>query len=248
MFFKRVRRFIRLVALTVRPENVRKQLWPPREVVIDAVVVPIGPQISRRVRTYMFAGAYERDEATILKSRLRPGDVVLVLGGGIGFTATICAKLLGSDNVFVYEANPGLETPARELFARNGVAPTLTMCGLAPRDGTLEFLVAKDFWTSRAAAIGGLRNATRVTVPIRAFQPELDRLNRRPNVLVIDIEGSEVDFFEAVDLTGFTKVVCETHPHFTGRTGVARLVARLAAQGLVLDRATSRGDVLYFAR
>ena len=56
---------------------------------------------------------YERD---LILDYLKPDDVVLELGGGIGMLFIAIALKIGSEGVFSYEGNPALELIVRDNF------------------------------------------------------------------------------------------------------------------------------------
>jgi hypothetical protein len=68
------------------------------------------------------------------------------------------------------------------------------------------------------------------------------------DLLVCDAEGAEAWLFEGADLSGVDRVWVETHDHVTGLSGVRRLFAAMAAQGLVYDPRHSLGAVVLFRR
>ena len=176
-----------------------------------------------------------------------PSDVVVEIGGGIGYTSALCAKRVGASNVRVYEADPSLEQPIRELYRLNGVGADLHMCGLGPREETLELHLASDFWESSfmrpKAAVRG-----KVSVQVRAFEAEVAGYARRPNFLIVDIEGGEYDLFRNVSLTGFQKVLCEVHPELLGRRKLWSIRRAFEKSGFRREEAFSTSKVWYLQR
>ena len=70
---------------------------------------------------------HEAAEARMCRRVIRPNDRVLELGAGIGFIGSLCALIVGSENVCSYEANARLEPLLRRTHALNGVSPLLRM-------------------------------------------------------------------------------------------------------------------------
>jgi FkbM family methyltransferase len=215
--------------------------------VLSGVKVPLGPHITPEILRNLRAGTYERPEARVIRERLDPGDVVVEIGGGIGYTSALCAKRVDSADVHVYEADPKLEKPIRELYRLNRVTPDLHMCGLGPREETRELHVAADFWESsfmrpKAAA------SSRISVQVRAFEPEMAGYALCPNFLILDIEGGEYDFCRGVSLSGFDKVLCEVHPQILGRRKLGGVRRALEKRGFRRDEACSTSKVWYFQR
>lgn len=211
------------------------------------MTIPLGPHITPAILRNLEAGTYERPEARIIRERLAPGDVVVEIGGGLGYTSALCAKRIDSADVHVYEADPRLEQPIRELYGLNGVSPDLHMCGLGVRAETRELHVAADFWeTSFVKPKTGA--GSKMPVQVKAFEQEVASYARRPNFLIIDIEGGEYDFFRGVSLEGFDKVLCEVHPQAIGRLKLWRLRRALEKRGLRRDESCSSSKVWYFER
>ena len=169
---------------------------------------------------------YEENEAKVVEQRLEPDDVVVELGGGIGFISALCAKRIGSASVHVYEANPSLKSPIEELYRLNDIAPDLHMYALGPNSGEAPFYVAEDFWSSsslqpqpntsaRSKLLGQVKAfeallqpqpntsaRSKLLVQVKAFEEEMALYPRRPNFLIIDIEGGEFDFLHKVSTPG----------------------------------------------
>jgi protein-L-isoaspartate O-methyltransferase len=64
------------------------------------------PLITPPIQRDIYFGDYERKELDVIERRLEPGDKVMEVGAGIGFLSAYCARVLGDDRVFAYEANP----------------------------------------------------------------------------------------------------------------------------------------------
>ena len=214
-------------------------------VVLSGVKVPLGPHITPEILRNLRAGTYERPEARVIRERLDLRDVVVEIGGGIGYTSALCAKRVDPADVHVFEADPRLENPIRELYRLNRVSPDLHMFGLGLREETRELYVAADFWESSftrpKAAV-----SSKISVQVRAFECEMASYARCPNFLIVDIEGGEYDFRRGVALNGFDKVLCEVHPRLLGRRKLWGVRRALEKKGFRRDEACSTSKVWYF--
>jgi FkbM family methyltransferase len=190
---------------------------------------------------------YERAEAAVIVERLEPDDVVVELGGGIGFTSALCAKRISSADVHVYEADPRLQGPIEDLYRLNDVAPDLHMYALGPSEGRMDFYLAEDFWASSSLP-PSVPAQSRISIQVKAFEQEIARYPRRPNFLIIDIEGGEFDFLHRVPLTGIEKLLCEVHPDVLGAERVHRLRDYLRVKGFERDDALGSDMVWYLER
>jgi FkbM family methyltransferase len=204
---------------------------------------------SRRARD-LYADRHEAEERRVIENRLRPEDVVLELGSGMGIVTVTCCQIAGSERVFTFEANPRMEQPLRHQFSINGVTPQLNMAMVASEDGTAEFHVSEKFLISsrfESATRVSRAAVTRTTVPTVSLPRLLHEL--RPTFLVVDIEGGELELMHpAVDLASVERICIEVHPQIIGDDKAGELVAHLIQQGFRLSLEWSQGIVLYFER
>ena len=228
--------------------RIKKLLWRvhvPRWVDNQGVLLPTeGAGISPGIRRQIFFSEYEDKEIEIVAKRLASDDVVMEVGAGIGFLSAYCAKRIGSERVFAYEANPALMELIAATYRANGVAPAVRNVLLAQGEGTREFHVEPEFWAS--SALQGSGSATTISVPQADLNTELRRV--RPSFLIVDIEGGEIEFFELADLATVRKICVETHPAIHSSAALSKMLGGLIAQGFALDFTLMRKNVLYLAR
>ena len=198
----------------------------------------VSPGIAREI----YMGDYEAKEIEIISKRLDNDEVVFEVGAGLGYLSAYCAKRVGGDKVFTYEANPELIPLIRETHARNAVAPTVTNALLAQDEGEREFRIEADFWASSAHRDGGRA----ITVRQLDLNAELARI--RPTFMIVDIEGGEAEFFAGADLPTVQKICVETHPDVLGDRVLSEMFAGLVAKGFALDFSLIRKNVFFFHR
>jgi FkbM family methyltransferase len=214
---------------------------------LNGVKIPFGPHITPTILENIRRGTYERPEARVIHERLGSQDVVVEIGGGIGYTSALCARRVGGSRVHVYEADARLEGAIRDLYRLNGVAADLHMCALGPKDETLDLHVTADFWES-SFLDPKVPVVSTMSVPVRAFDAEMARHEPAPSFLIVDIEGGEYDLLRGVSLAGFEKVVCEVHPQLLGRWKLRGIRWLLAKRGFRRDETLSTSRVWYFER
>lgn len=202
------------------------------------------PLITPPIQRDIYFGDYERKELDLIERRLQPGDTVMEVGAGIGFLSAYCARALGDDRVFAYEANPALLALIAEVHARNGVRPRVTQALLGEGDGERDFFVEADYWAS--SLVRRSAESRCVRIPQIDFNAELRRV--APSFLIVDVEGGEYELLRRADLSGVTKLCLEVHPDVLGNARVSELFAGLVAAGLVLDFTLMRKNVFYFYR
>ncbi|WP_420450598.1 FkbM family methyltransferase [Ilumatobacter sp.] len=194
---------------------------------VDGITMRIDERMSEFNIRKLMAGRHTIHERALVVDRLRPDDVVMELGSGIGMVSTACAMAIGSAAVHAYEANPELESLIRDNYELNGVSPTLNMVMLGERRGTRTFHLAERFSHSSAQLAG---DTTRpVEVPVEPADEHLAATGA--TVLVVDIQGGEVEFFDFADLSRVRLVLVELHPFIIGLTGVRSVRRRLRELG-----------------
>lgn len=211
--------------------RVRYLSWRNPEVCIAGVYIPLSKYISDNVREAMFDGGYESAELRTIADNLSPEDRVLEIGTGVGLISTFCAKRIGADRVFTFEANPELAPLIQAVYARNEVSPNLDICVLGKGKGEEVFYVHDDFWSS--SLYQRSPKAKKVSVPRRDINELIQRL--QPTFLIMDIEGGESQIFEIINLDGISKVAVELHTSIIGQDRVDDICARLAAEGFLVD-------------
>ncbi|GAB4168657.1 MAG: hypothetical protein OHK0026_02620 [Rhodocyclaceae bacterium] len=231
-----VRRLRRLVRPVYRPEYAENfgVLLPLRHALIT-------PGIAKEI----YFGDYERKEIEIVSRRLEADDVVMEIGAGIGFLSAYCAKRIGSDRVFAYDANPALMDLIAATHAANGVKPSVRNALLGRAAGRARFFVEEEFWAS-TAVMEGSRAGREIEVEQIDLNEEIARI--RPSFLIVDIEGGEAELFPLAELSCVRKICVETHPHLLGNGGVTRLLDLLFERGFFFDVSLIRKNVFFLYR
>ena len=223
-----------------------RRITRPATIRLDRMIVPMDvTAMTPDARHGFWLGEYEREERALLAATLRPDDVVLELGTGLGIISTLAALILGSgERVHTYEANPKLEPDIRRVYETNGVKPDFHPFPLGLGECDITFHVSPNFFSSTTVDHG--QSAEKVTVRQRPIADVLTRL--RPSYLIMDIEGGEVDLIPSMDLSSVDRILIEVHPHKTGPVTVSAMIASVLARGFCLDTRRSSKDVLFFFR
>lgn len=204
-----------------------RRLTRPERVRLHGVELALGERPTEKLRCALYRERYERGEARAVLLGLERDDVVLEIGCGAGFIATLCARRVGSERVTCYEANPALLPRIRATFAANGVSPTLVNAALGRDAGEVRLFVEREFVSSSLTPRGP--DAEPVRVRMLPINEELRRI--RPTCLVVDVEGGESELLPAIDWRGIRKLAIDLHPDVIGEARARELVALLAAQG-----------------
>lgn len=212
---------------------------------VAGIALPLKhPLITPPIRRDIYFGDYERKELDIIERRLQPGDTVMEIGAGIGFLSAYCARVLGDDRVFAYEANPALHDLIRAVHARNKVRPHVIEALLGEGEGERDFFVEPDYWASSLVR----RSPAARCVRIRQLDLNAELRRRAPSFLIVDVEGGEYELLRHADLACVAKLCLEVHPDVLGNARLSELFARLVCVGLALDFSLMRKGVFYFSR
>lgn len=202
---------------------------------IEGVILPLGEHLSDTLVEALFGGGYEQAELRTIMSKLDTSDIVMEIGSGIGLVSFWCAKQIGSQHVFTYEANQALEPIIRRTYEMNGVSPSLEICLLSDTEGDQSFYVEKDFWKSSLIRPGA--DAKEIKVSKCVLNEEIKRIS--PTFLIVDIEGGEYELFQYIDLHTIKKIAIELHTIYLGQEKVNEIKAILFEKGFQVDNRLS---------
>lgn len=168
------------------------------------------------------AAQYEGQEIAGALHVINDSDTVLEIGAGIGLVGAVIASNRKPKKILSYEANPELIPEIEALYAANGLTDQISvqntiLVSADDRPETLKFFLHKSYLGSSLVDPG---NRTRkvVDVPTADFNALCKTL--KPTVLVMDIEGGELEILRHADLAPFRAVVLEFHPGSYGVSGM----------------------------
>ncbi|MGR3323406.1 MAG: FkbM family methyltransferase [Pseudooceanicola sp.] len=193
--------------------------------------VPESPFLTEGRIARINAGRYEEQEIIGALRVVRSGDRVLELGAGLGIVGGIIARNLRPDSVRSYEANPALIPHIEALYAMNGLGARIgvenrILLAGPERPETVTLHLTNSYLGS--SVIEGKRARDAVTVPTGDFDAALKGVD----VLVMDIEGAELDILRHADLSGLRAMVLEFHPESYGVEGMREAKTILREAGL----------------
>jgi FkbM family methyltransferase len=197
---------------------------------------------------HLRAGTYEGREAQFLPRIVEPGERLLELGGGVGLLSTIAAKHAQAAAIAVVEANPELIPSIGRTFALNGVTGEVINAAVVAQSGapTLPFYLHQQFWASSLAPVKKRLRRAVVEVPAVVLDELVGRFG--PSLLIVDVEGTEVELIEGSELPGVAKLLIELHHKVIGLDGVKRIFDRLSDLGFAYDPVFSERGVVLFRR
>jgi FkbM family methyltransferase len=196
--------------------------------------------IPRSLRTAIFKGLYELPERQLVEASVRQGDRVLEIGTGIGFISILCSQRTGVGQVLSYEANPALRPAIEGNYRLNGLTPNLKMRAVTVKGQPISFFQNANVISS--SLLDRENDARKITV-------ESDPINEviaahRPDVIVMDVEGAEIDLLTAADLPEVRSIVVETHDHIVGADRTQAMLAALRLKGFSETRVIHKNILL----
>jgi FkbM family methyltransferase len=213
--------------------------------VVHGINIPIDRNIvTNRILYSIMRGHYESTETEAVQSLVKAGDRLLELGGGIGVVSAFAAKLLGDASVVCVEANPKLLGYIQRVHAANSVHPKVinAVAVGSARHEFASFYLRKNFWVSSFSP-----EPQDYVEKIEVEAVSIDQLvvDHKPTVLVVDIEGGEIELMESDWTNGVRLVIMEVHPKVIGQIATEKLSKYFKDKGFAvkLDR-----EILFASR
>ena len=216
----------------------------PQVVTIEGVHLSIPDNPTEDLKKALYCGYYESNELSIIVAHLEPEDRVMELGTGLGLLSTFCARKLGNERVYTYEANPGLKPIIQSNYHLNQVEPELNICMLGSQLGEATFYVSDALWDS--STIKWNENLKRIQVPVKAFNEEIKRID--PSFLIMDIEGGEYELCQYADFHNVKKLSLELHESSLGVEKAESVKSRLEEAGFQLNHNFCTQQELFWER
>ncbi|MGH6858722.1 MAG: FkbM family methyltransferase [Phyllobacterium sp.] len=214
---------------------------------LHGIDVPISPdEVSQVIWSALEDGSYEAKEARWAVKAVKPGDRILELGSGIGIITSLLAAVEGT-HVMAFEANPHTVELAHRVIKANNrnnveLRHGLLTAGL-PRDFT--FYVREDLWMSSLLEHQG---PYLDTIVVRSANIDNVIGHAGIDLVVMDIEGAELDLLTGAELPGVERVFLEFHDHLYGLQGIRELTSAMAGKGFAYDPRGSSGPCVLFSR
>ena len=197
---------------------------------LDGLRLVCDPALVRRsVSTAIIKGSYEAPERVLVRAALRPGDKVVEVGTGVGVVSLLCNHLAGAGNVTSFEANSALEPIIQKNFSLNGMTPRLRLRAVTVDGLPISFYQNENVVSSSIYDRG--LEAEKTTVESDPIDQVL--ADERATVLVMDVEGAEIDLLRAADLSGLREIIVELHPHIVGEEATRAMIDDVCARGFV---------------
>lgn len=180
------------------------------------------------------AAEYEGQEIEGALHVIGKDDVVLEIGAGIGLVGAVIAKNAQPKAVHSFEANPELIQSIKALYKANGLEKKIAvhnkvLISAPERPETIPFHLHNSYLGSSLIDEGRARK----TVDVKTIDFGAVCAKAKPTVLIMDIEGGELELLRHADLSGFRAVVLEFHPKAYGVPGMRECKNILRDAGFV---------------
>jgi FkbM family methyltransferase len=213
---------------------------------LEGVWVPVYLRYGYSVIRFMAANKYEEGEIGIIKETLTNSDKVLELGTGIGFVSTFCAKKIGGEKIYTFEANPSLKPSIEEIYARNNVKPNSNFALLGEGEGTKIFYQNQNSFLASSTKDGLIENAVKIEIPQKDLNKTIAEI--QPTYLIMDIEGGEYEVFRYISFQSIRKIQFELHPVILGPQKVKEIFDILSANNFRHDKNLLFPNNFYFTK
>jgi FkbM family methyltransferase len=211
---------------------------------VAGIRVPIDrTRLSSVMEEWIAGGRHQVKEFRCARSIIRPGDVVLELGGGLGVLSAAIRRHTDATRIVSFEANPDLLSYIGLTHEQNRacnieVRQAVVLSSADTR--TVPFYLYPDVRASSLYPLPAAGSGKVVEVPVVRLEELLTEV--APNVLVVDIEGGELALFEgAQSLGSIDRIALELHSTIYGSAGVLSLFRALGRLGFAYDPDVSGG-------
>ncbi len=197
------------------------------------VKVPDSPMMTPERAERINAARYEGQEIAGALEVIQPGDHVLEMGAGLGLVGAITAKNGNPAKVLSFEANPNLIEHINALYTLNKLGSKIevrneVLISAPDAPKTMPFHIRNSYLGSSLIDTDR-RATTRVDVPTADYTKV--HADFAPNVLLMDIEGGELEFLRHASLEGVRAIVIEFHPEAYGKEGMRECKSILERAG-----------------
>lgn len=185
--------------------------------------------LSPLMKNHILQDRYEFQERRLVQQCLTKNDVILELGGAIGFIGLFCRKVIGVKHHLTVEPNPNTLAMLRRNYALNQIEPQVIEAAASSENGQISLNIGGEFWENSIVTEND--TATQITVPSLSLHTIVKQMPASPTALICDIEGAEtyLDFTQLPKTV--TRIIIELHPNIVGEAANQRVIDQLHALG-----------------
>ena len=187
-------------------------------------------------------GSYELSERLLVQRLITGSDRILEIGAAIGCLAVEYSKRSKQIHVAV-EANAQLFPYLTMNLSSNQCDNVKAVHAVGDwQDGTREFFVHKDFYSSSVVEKEGEK--------VQVASVDLNRLiiEHSINTIICDVEGFEYELFKNLAFNAIKKIIVEIHETKNTEHDVLGLQEEMLEHGFKFNLKLWRGNVLVFSK
>lgn len=192
-----------------------------------------------------FLGLYEKEERFFCEKYLTHKDNVLEIGGGFGVISSVIKNQIKEGKLVVIEANyKNIPYIKKNLKNNNFNDVKVENFFISNSEGKTKFYINESFLRSSSK----LKTKDEVLVRNVRLKDIFMKYENCFNVLVVDIEGGEIELFEEnLELiTKFiSKIIIEVHPKILGVEKSNQLIKNIKKKYKLKE---FKNDVFYFEK
>jgi FkbM family methyltransferase len=195
----------------------------------------------------LFPGDYEQDNFEFVKSNVKPGDVVLDIGGHIGLMAVLFGKIVKENGkVFSFEPTPGSYLNLRETIRINKMNKIVSPLNMAvtERSGPVDFFISDNIVDVANTLTPYEKNKELKVIKVEATSIDdfviKHKLNKI-NFIKIDAEGAELKV-----LKGGSQTISQLKPKINLALHPEAIIANNDSLSAIYDYINELGYYIYY--
>jgi FkbM family methyltransferase len=178
------------------------------------------------IQRWIYIGAFEPHETSLVRSWLRPGMVFLDVGANVGYFTLLAASRVGkTGRVHAVEPSPYAHGRLSESVRANGLSQvSVHPIGLSAEPGTLNLYLPPEADGFHSPTMSGDFGGPVVQVPVRRLDDALGEWEvEAVDLMKLDVEGHEPRVLEgalgALSSGRIRAVVCEFNDYWLRQQG-----------------------------
>lgn len=227
--------------------------WP-KEVILNLVPIKIrNAPYSFGVKRSLVKGEYEKYERLLISKRIKPGEIIFEFGGSIGVLTSILAENVGPKGMIIsIEASEAITNYSKIWLEKEPNIKVVNGFGF-PVNKLLNKINVENFDESGGTLGGKLTyslsgNLEAESQNVYDLNKLINKFGVIPNILVIDIEGSEKILVDQTPMfpAEIRMILIELHPYIYGQICMLSIIESINSEGFSLIE--SNADVFLFER
>lgn len=183
-------------------------------------------ELDEAIQRWIYMGAFEPHETSIVRGWLRPGMTFLDVGANVGYFSLLAASLVGkTGRVYAVEPSPYAHRRLEDTVRANGLSQ-LRVCpiGLSAGAGVLNLYLPPEADGFHSPTMSGDFGGPVVEVPVRRLDDSLDEWGvETVDLMKLDVEGHEPRVLEGASRVlskgRIRAVVCEFNDYWLRQQG-----------------------------